>query len=290
MAAWTQDNDKYLAQQLAEGTSVEDIADFLDRSVKAVRNRARRMLPENDDSVPQGSAFIGWLRVRIQHGYDWQDALRQVHPTPNAGNPWDWQECEQLVGEVRAGLTWKQIAQEHGRTVGAIEAQAALLVTTPEERTSRRVRADLLRELVASDPHYNWASPLRENHSTSFVFSPRDDEALRVGWQEQTPLAELAAGLNLSEVLIARRLVQLGIGNGLIEITDSLGCTPGGFVDQKRRLALDPANIQVLVLIASDDQGVQYVSVHLDPADADAQAQQLTQQGLTHQIHTKTFI
>ena len=97
---------------------------MMGRSAQALRARARRMLPEDDPRVPKGAAAFGWLRAQLQHGYDWRGALGQRHPAPNAGDPWTWAENTRLIENIRAGLTWIQIAAEHGRTLAAVEAQA----------------------------------------------------------------------------------------------------------------------------------------------------------------------
>ena len=288
---WTHQEDETLAQHLAEGTIFEEIATRMGRSAKALRARARRMLPEDDPRVPKGAAAFGWLRAQLQHGYNWRGALGQLHPTPNAGDPWTWAENTRLIENIRAGLTWTQIAAEHGRTLAAVEAQAAHLVIPLQDDWPRKARLILLRELVADDPDYNWADALRVNPSVPFPFSPRDDEALRHGWQDHTPLPDLAAALRLSEGVIVRRLTVLGLGSGLLEITDRLGCTPGGLVEERRRLLLDPANQsyagQTLVLIATHGSDIRHVSIHRDRDQAEEQAQQLTTQGLTPHIYPR---
>ena len=290
--AWTPQEDQALAQHLAEGTAFEDIATAMGRSGGAVRARARRMLPEDDSRVPAGPAALEWLRAQLRDGYDWRAALGLLHPTPNAGDPWTWEENTRLIEHIRSGLTWAQIAVEHGRTRAAVEAQAEHLVIPLHEDWPRKARLSLLRELVATDPDYSWADALRANQSAPFPFSPRDDEALRRGWAEHTPLPDLAEALQLSELMIVRRMTALGLGE-FLEVTDRLGCSPGGFVEEKRRLLLDPAFQpyagQTLVLIATGDTGIRHVSLHGDRELAEDRARHLTGEGLTSHIFPRTL-
>jgi hypothetical protein len=190
------------------------------------------------------------------------------------------------VEEVRSGLTWEDIAQVHGRKPDAIRARASLLVTeTDDTPRSRTKRAETLRELLADNPNYDWLTPLTNNLPGQHLWSEAEDEALREAWQERTPLPDLAAAWDISELALVRHLIELELASTLVEVTDRLGFTDGGPVHRRRRFALDPGNIPITVLVGWNEDGVDHVSVHLDVADADR-----TRQGVhpAHELNWET--
>lgn len=40
---------------------------------------------------------------------------------------WSREEDQQLAAQLRAGLTWEDIAARHGRSIGAVKAEAKLI-------------------------------------------------------------------------------------------------------------------------------------------------------------------
>ena len=86
---------------------------------------------------------------------------------------------------------------------------------------------------------------------------------MRQAWAAGTPdLAQLAARLDVSEVLLVQQMIRLGLAGSLLEVTDHLGCAPGGTVDFRRTMQLDQARYTVHVLVVLDGAGLHHVSVH----------------------------
>lgn len=99
-------------------------------------------------------------------------------------------------------------------------------------------------------------------------WSADEDTALRDGWEQRRPLAELAAACNVEEHVLVRRLVQLELASGVVDATDRLGCTPGSVAATRRALALDAARTQVQVLVVIADDALLHVSLHAQEHDA----------------------
>jgi hypothetical protein len=271
---WTPDDDELLAQQLTEGKDVRDIAASLQRSVKAVEARARRMVPHDPHvpHVPKGSACIEWLRPRLAKGYDWRRAL-YGGPLPDvtrAGEPWDVPEYNQLVDELRNALPWADVAKAHGRSQGAVQGQALLMIPDTDGNPADK----MLRELLTEDPNYDWRTVLRRNLGEYHLWFEADDATLRDAWQERTQLRDVAAAIGVAEMLVVSRLIKLGLARTLVEVTDRLGYTEGGTVHERRNVALDPALAQFTVLVGWDQDRVSHVSIHLHAEDAELRRQQ----------------
>src|SRR4051794_2401422 len=127
-----------------------------------------------------------------------------------AGEPWSDDEDESLVQELRDGLALDDIAEIHGRTAGAIRSRASCMVPDDKQHpTSRKARIDFLREQLAVGD-YDWRTPLRSRASRS-AWSPAEDDQLRRGWKTRTRLVELTETTRRSEVMVVRRLLQLGL-------------------------------------------------------------------------------
>jgi hypothetical protein len=195
---WSPDDDELLAEQLAAGEHVPDIAVSLQRSVKAVEARARRMLPHDPHvpQVPKGSACIAWLRPRLAKGYDWRRALYGA-PLPDltrAGEPWDVPEYNRLVDELRSGLPWEDVARAHGRSQGAVQGQALLMIPDTQGSPADKI----LRELLAEDPNYDWRTVLKRNLGEHHPWRQSDDATLPGSSQERRQLPDVAAAAQLT--------------------------------------------------------------------------------------------
>ena len=75
------------------------------------------LLPE--DSVYNAPEVIRALFVILET----TAPPRQQDPLRNAGKPWNNMEDDKLRDEFAAGMKLSRIAQEHGRTYGAIESR-----------------------------------------------------------------------------------------------------------------------------------------------------------------------
>jgi hypothetical protein len=183
-----------------------------------------------------------------------------------SGEPWEAAEDARLVDGLRQGLDVTQLATDHGRTKGAITTRLARMVAEddPDAPTSRTARVEHLRGLLDADPDYDWRSPLAAALAPQQLWSEDDDDALRVAWQDAEPLPLLAIRYGVGELVLARRLIALRLADGIVEVTDRLGCTPGGAADVRRALATDAAATAVAVLVVVTEGTVAHVSAHPD--------------------------
>lgn len=67
---------------------------------------------------------LTWFVDRPTFG-EWLKLRRKQYP--NSHHRWSDGEVEKLRAELAAGDGWQQISDRHGRTVGAVKRQAALL-------------------------------------------------------------------------------------------------------------------------------------------------------------------
>jgi hypothetical protein len=185
--------------------------------------------------------------------------------TPNlrrGGEPWSHDEDRALVQELRDGLTLEDIAEMHGRTMGAIRSRASCMVPDDEQHpTSRKARIEWLREQLA-DGDYDWQTPLHAR-TKPYSWNVAEDDQLRNGWENGTPLVELADALRRSEPMLVRRLLQLQLAGQLEEIVDRLGCDPNGPLPLRIAIARGAAGPLVHVLLGVDDHGRPvHISLH----------------------------
>jgi hypothetical protein len=138
----------------------------------------------------------------------------------------------------------------------------------PDTPTSRTRRVEHLRGLLDADPDYDWRSHLAAALAPQRLWSEADDDALRIAWQDAEPLPSLAARYGVGELILARRLIALRLADGIVEVTDRLGCTPGGAADVRRALASDAAATAVAVLVVVAEGTVAHVSAHPDRQSA----------------------
>jgi hypothetical protein len=71
------------------------------------------------------------------------------------GAPWRDVEDEQLVTELREGLSWEDIAATHHRKTGGVRSRAVRMQDPGPDTT-----ANTLRDRLAADPAYDWRGPL----------------------------------------------------------------------------------------------------------------------------------
>ncbi|MCX5215726.1 hypothetical protein OG689_41970 [Kitasatospora sp. NBC_00240] len=183
--------------------------------------------------------------------------------TARVGERWWAAEFAQLVTELREGLVLEDLAQIHGRSPNAV--RAAMLRLLPHQDGLRRADAEaLLRARLADDEQYDWESVLRANlarHGQTF-WSTSDDQVLTTAWERRDELPDLAGRLGVSELAVVWRLRELGLAERIGEVTERLGCAPGGDVELRAKIAADSAECTVHVLIAELPSGQWHVSVH----------------------------
>jgi hypothetical protein len=179
-----------------------------------------------------------------------------------AGGAWSDDEDEALVQELRDGLDLDDIAEIHGRTIGAIRSRVNCMVPDDEQHpTSGKARIDFLREQLAAGD-YDWRTPLH-SRTRRLAWSPAEDDQLRKGWETRTPLVELADAMRRSEPMLLRRLLQLGLAADLLEIVDRLGCDPRGPLPLRVAIAGGAAGPVVHILLGLDENGAPiHISLH----------------------------
>ena len=109
--------------------------------------RARELLSALADGI---DPFTGELFPR-EHICNHPDIIRALHQilgpsreakkdssTPNAGKPWLPEEKEKLVNEFQSGMSLSEIAKNHGRSRGSIEARLSHLGLLEESYHTRK--------------------------------------------------------------------------------------------------------------------------------------------------------
>lgn len=129
----------------------------------------------------------------------------EQEPLAKPGARWTLEEETRLVASVRAGKDLKAIANEHGRTRGAITSR--LVKMLPEERDiPDGERVGLIVATLTSDPDYDWQSHLHrtrlardDSHAPSTGSSPAP---------AVTPLTEPAAILGIWQEVTGNKLSE----------------------------------------------------------------------------------
>lgn len=192
-------------------------------------------------------------------------------PVHRAGSPWASEEDDRLVRGLADGLTVEALAEAHGRTVSAVRGRVARMAPPDDDDVpaGRTARVQWVRDRLVTDPGYDWRAVLHASLSPyQRPWTAEEDAEARAGWESRRPLPEFAAAFGVEEHVMARRLVQLGLADGIVEVTDRLGCTPGSVTAVRRALALDAARTRVLVLVVVADGTLLHVSLHADDTDA----------------------
>ena len=180
----------------------------------------------------------------------------------NVGTPWSDTENAALVQELRDGHDLDDIAEIHGRTLGAIQARINSMVPDEEDLpTSRQARIAWLREQLTAG-EYDWQTPLQARTS-KYAWRAAEDDQLRKGWELATPLTELSGDLLRSEPMLVRRFIQLRIAKSLGDVIDRLGCDPEGPLALRDAIARGAAGPVIHVLVGVDEVGrLGHVSIH----------------------------
>ena len=200
------------------------------------------------------------------------DRSRERETLPRIGAPWTDADHAALVQGLRDGLTDEDLSTRLGRTVNGIRSRARLLLGPDHSKATGRAAIELLRQQVAEDATFDWQTNARESSKRAGrpYWSAVDDTALSDAWGKSMPLAQLADQFNASEQAVARQLIALGLASSTLEVTERLGCTPGGVVDMRRRLALDDEAAQLWVLVINGLPRQQSAHVSLHPTEAAA--------------------
>lgn len=111
--------------------------------------RARELLTALADGI---DPFTGEVLPK-EHICNHPDIIRAFHQVldsiqvekkdsraPNAGKPWPQIEKDKLIDEFQAGMKVSEMAKEHGRTRGAIEAKLAALNLIESSYFTRKMR------------------------------------------------------------------------------------------------------------------------------------------------------
>jgi hypothetical protein len=179
---------------------------------------------------------------------------------------------------MAAGVSVSHIAARLQRTERGIHAQIRNLIPEDAEvgRPVTQGREDWLRQKLAVNPGYNWRDVLRSrtDNDSLLLWTKSEDEQLRAGWHEATPLPQLAARLRISETLISRRLVSLGLAAHVAEVVDRLGATPGGSVEARARSMRGELAEALYVLVVKHDRRPK-VTIHHSRVEAEAQLQRI---------------
>ncbi len=186
------------------------------------------------------------------------------------GETWTVLEYEQLLRGVVAGLPVEQIAADLHRTPAGVNAQITRLVPDgePVPRGSRARREWLSQR--AADPSYDWRAVLNSRpDGIGRLWLDEEDDRLRQAWQNRLPLPELAAVMHLSEPVIVRRLMTLGLAEHVAAVVDRLGATPGGTIAARARLLRGELAEAIYVLTIEDPYRPK-VSLHHSRQEAEA--------------------
>jgi hypothetical protein len=190
------------------------------------------------------------------------------------GEAWTEGEYEQLVRDLTDGLTLEQIAARLKRTAAGIHSQIRHLVpeNTDVGRPVTRGREEWLRHQLAADPGYDWRTVLRcrTDSDASLLWTHAEDEQLRAGWRNTTPLSELASQLQMSESAIVRRLSALNLAENVVAVVDRLGASPGGSVEARARYMRGELAEALYVLVVEHTPRPK-VSIHHSQTDAEEQ-------------------
>lgn len=218
-----------------------------------------------DDSVPDVDATSG-LPVADRSGTAWTD-----------------DQHRRLVAGLVDGLTVGALAEEFGRSTGAIRSRARLMVPVDEQRVGGETAVRRLRELLAADPGYDWQAALTKSMRTKGTRSRTDAATARLleAWEAGAPtLPDLARELGHDEAQLVRHLMTLRLADSLVEVVDRLGCSPDGLVEQRYRFARDVASASAWVLTVYGIPGSPgHISLHRTEAEAAARRDELFRTG-----------
>lgn len=203
-----------------------------------------------------------------------------------AGSSWDLEDYELFISGLRSGSSDAQLAEALGRSVTAVRARAAYFLPVPEDggKTPTGERAlTAVREALQAEPQWDWLPNVEAHHEARGLplWSSDDVGEIRSAWESSSPsLPELADELGVDEERIAARLVRDGLAGSLADVVGRMGCTPGGALEARVRVAQYREDTTLWVLTVTGRATVQHVSVHVSQDDARRALQAFTDQRL----------
>ncbi|MDQ4504304.1 hypothetical protein [Sinomonas sp. ASV322] len=194
---------------------------------------------------------------------------------------WESVDYQRIYEGFRLGLVDEEVASLVGRSPSAIASRLRLLYATGMGDDSRSVRKggfDVFREFIDAESETEWMERARLTHKGRGLpwWDETADALLQTAWEAREPaMPALAEQLEMREDQIAARLIRLGIADATVAVVDRLGCTPGGLVDIRARLARDKTSAMLWTLVISDQKnGVIHTSLHPDEGSARQQLEE----------------
>ncbi|WP_082955882.1 hypothetical protein, partial [Nocardia sp. 852002-51244_SCH5132740] len=206
------------------------------------------------------------------------------NPWPNQGARWTAYHYREIIDGLRAGLDWREIARSIGRTEQAVRGRANLLIEDGPRGGGQAWKR--LTERVLTDLDYDWETVARRKHAEKELawWDETTESLVRAVWEASAPsrnwlrrnrsagsgMADLTAAIGTSEAEICDRIVELGLATSYAEITDRLGCLPGGALEQRARLDRADSPAALYVLVAAGEFGdILHTSLHASRDDAE---------------------
>jgi hypothetical protein len=191
-----------------------------------------------------------------------------------SGTPWREDDVQELVDALRNGYPIDEIAHQLQRTEDAVIAMAARLVPPANEEipARRRERVAWLREQLARHgSDYDWRSPWAAYHADQLQ-TRAGEQVLRKAWEQRSPdVDHLADQLGVTVRRLVREFIELGLGHGIEDVVDRLGCSPDGQGRKQLDLILHNRAYTAFVLLVVDGEGrLVHVSVHHEQLLAEA--------------------
>lgn len=202
------------------------------------------------------------------------------------GSTWDLEDYERFVAGISAGHPEERLAAEMGRSVRALRARAGYLLPPPATGDAaltgpRAIQA--VRDALIEDPQWDWLPHVEAHHEARGLplWSADDVAEVHQAWKDGQPgLEELADELGVDEERIASRMVRDGLAGSLAEVVQRMGCSAGGALGARARVALYREDTTLWVLMVTGRATVQHVSVHVSQDEARRALQAFTDQRL----------
>lgn len=193
----------------------------------------------------------------------------------HAGDPWDESAYQALFDALIEDLSDAELMERLGRTAGALSSRArkllaAILALDPEAVIPGK-GLNALRELICGESDQDWMPLAREAHRIDgqMFWGVSEDDELTRAWEAQTEtISAIASRLGTGDMIVAERLVRLGLAEDLKGAVDRLGVAPGSLLDVRQRIA-DGNAVEQWVLAFSDSEGmILDISIHANETDA----------------------
>lgn len=198
------------------------------------------------------------------------------------GTSWVLDDYCFLVERIREGDDDEALVAAVGRSLASLRTTARRLL--PREGGKRRSNLASLREML-EDEAYPWEEHLRATYKAEgkTLWSREIDATLRKAWASGSPsLPEVAADLGLDEEDVARRMVERGIAPTTVEIARRLGCTEGGEVDLRARIAMDDWTTSVTTLLVFSPEATLLYAVSLGASLREEMEREMGEQAAAH--------